>query len=222
MIMLAIVQSCALIGLEGCIVEVQVDFNPRAGIPSFSIVGLPGSAIRESRERVRSAIKNSRLQFPNKGYVVNLSPADLPKNGPAYDLSIAIGVLASTDQVPLHALEDTLFIGELALDGTVRHVKGIMPMAHMAQQSGCPYNFMSRQLDAWEAALVPDITVIPVDTLGQLVEHLYGLNPIQPAAYHKPETTTQPSRITSLISPTSKVKNISNVRLRSPRPVTTT
>lgn len=178
--MLAIVQSCALVGLEGCIVEVQVDFNPRAGIPGFSLVGLPGSAVRESRERVRSAIKNSRLQFPNKSYVVNLSPADLPKNGPAYDLSIAVGVLAATDQIPLNALKEAMFIGELALDGTVRHVKGIMPMAHTAREAGCKRIFVPA-VDAWEAALVPNIKVIPVESLGQLVEHLYGMNLIEPA-----------------------------------------
>ncbi|MEL6307317.1 MAG: magnesium chelatase domain-containing protein, partial [Chloroflexota bacterium] len=97
--MLSIVHACAVIGLDGELVEVQVDFNPRAGIPSFTIVGLPDSAVRESRERVRAAIKNSGLRFPNKGYVVNLSPADLPKHGPSYDLSIAVGALASTDQI---------------------------------------------------------------------------------------------------------------------------
>ena len=101
--MLAIVRACALIGLDGCVVEVEVDFNPRAGIPSFVIVGLPDSAVKESRERVRSSIRNSGLQFPNKGYTVNLSPADLPKHSSAYDLAIAIGVLAATDQVPLAA-----------------------------------------------------------------------------------------------------------------------
>ncbi len=126
--MLAIVKACAVVGLDGCVVEVQTDFNPRAGIPNFTIVGLPDNAVKESRERVRAAVKNSSLQFPNKAYVVNLSPADLPKHGPSYDLAIAVGVLASTDQIPLGALEDALFIGELSLDGSVRHIKGIMPI----------------------------------------------------------------------------------------------
>jgi hypothetical protein len=111
--MLAIVRARAIVGLDGRIIEVQVDFNPRAALPSFTIVGLPDSAVRESRERVRSAVKNSGLQFPNKAYVVNLSPADLPKHGPAYDLAIAIGVLAATDLVPLRGIEDAVFIGEL-------------------------------------------------------------------------------------------------------------
>src|SRR5215813_3473497 len=106
--MLSIVRACAVLGLEGCIVEVQTDFNPRAGIPIFTIVGLPDSAVRESRERVRASIKNTGLAFPNKAYTVNLSPADLPKHGPAYDLAIAVGVLAATDQVPLQSLEEVV------------------------------------------------------------------------------------------------------------------
>lgn len=177
--MLAIVHACAVVGLDGCIVEVQVDFNPRVGVPTFAIVGLPDSAVKESRERVRAAIKNSNLQFPNKGYVVNLSPADLPKHGPAYDLATAVGVLASTDQIPLNALRDTLFIGELSLDGSVRHVKGIMPMVYTAFREGFQTICVPAE-DAKEAALVEGIRIIPLETLGQLVEHLYGLQVIAP------------------------------------------
>ncbi len=177
--MLSIAHACAVIGLDGALVEVQVDYNPRAGIPSFTIVGLPDSAVRESRERVRAAIKNSGLRFPNKSYVVNLSPADLPKHGPSYDLAIAIGALAATDQVPLDALEETMFIGELSLDGRVRHVKGAMPMVYAAQQAGYHTAFVPAE-DAAEGALIRDINVIPVETLGALVEHLYGLQRIDP------------------------------------------
>ncbi len=177
--MLSIVHACALVGLDGRIVEVETDFNPRAGVPSFTIVGLPDNAVRESRERVRASVKNSGLAFPNKVYVVNLSPADLPKHGPSYDLAIAIGVLASTDQVPLASLEHSMFIGELSLDGSVRHVKGVMPMAYTAYQEGYERIFVPAE-DAPQAALVQGIEIIPVETLGQLVEHLYGLNPIQP------------------------------------------
>ncbi|MDX1992727.1 MAG: YifB family Mg chelatase-like AAA ATPase, partial [bacterium] len=177
--MLSIVHACALVGLEGCIVEVETDFNPRAGIPSFTIVGLPDSAVKESRERVRAAVKNSGLQFPNKGYVVNLSPADLPKHGPAYDLAIAVGVLAATDQIPLPALEKALFIGELSLDGSIRHVKGVMPMAFTAFQHGLETVYVAEE-DAPQAALIDQVEVIPVKSLGQLVEHLYGLQPIPP------------------------------------------
>ncbi|NWF68575.1 MAG: YifB family Mg chelatase-like AAA ATPase [Chloroflexi bacterium] len=177
--MLAIARACALVGLEGSIVEVETDFNPRAGIPAFTIVGLPDSAVRESRERVRAAIKNSGLQFPPKIYVVNLSPADLPKHGPAYDLAIAVGVLAATDQMPLGALDQAMFIGELSLDGSIRHVNGVMAMTHTAQQAGLQTVYVAAD-DAPEASLVQGIEVIPLQSLGQLVEHLYGLSRIPP------------------------------------------
>lgn len=177
--MLAIVRACAVIGLDGCIIEVEVDFNPRAGVPMFAIVGLPDSAVKESRERVRAAVKNSHLQFPNKVYIVNLSPADIPKHGPAYDLAIAVGVLAATDQIPLAALESSLFIGELSLDGSIRHVKGVMPMVYTAYQEGLERVYVAAE-DAPQAALINGIEIIPVETLGQLVEHLYGLNMISP------------------------------------------
>ncbi len=177
--MLAIVRSCAVVGLDGTIIEVETDFNPRAAIPAFTIVGLPDSAVRESRERVRAAIKNSGLQFPNKVYVVNLSPADLPKHGPAYDLAIAVGVLAATDQVPLGALERALFVGELSLDGSIRHVKGALPIAHAASLGGFETVFVPSE-DAPQASLVSGIEIIPVESLGQLVEHMYDLQRISP------------------------------------------
>lgn len=180
--MLSIVRACAIFGIDGQIVEVQTDFNPRAALPNFTIVGLPDSAVRESRERVRSAIKNSGLQFVNKAYVVNLSPADLIKQGPAYDLSIAVGVLAATDQVPMDSLDGALFVGELSLDGTVRHVKGVMSMAIAAADAEMKTIFVPVD-DAHEAALVEGIEVIPVHSLGQLVEHLFKLNPIPPFAF---------------------------------------
>ncbi len=177
--MLAIVNTCEVIGLDGHLVEVQTDFNPRAHLPSFKLVGLPGKSVRESAERARSAIRNSGLRFPNKAYVVNLSPADIPKHGPSYDLAIAIGVLAATDQIPLHALDDCLFIGELSLDGGIRHVKGVLPMVYTARQRELATVFVPQE-DAAEAALVQGIGIIPVRSLGQLVEHLYQLNPISP------------------------------------------
>ena len=177
--MLAIVKTCAVIGLDGQIVEVQTDFNPRAALPSFALVGLPDSAVRESKERARAGIKNSGLRFPNKAYIVNLSPADIPKHGPSYDLAIAIGILGATDQIPLHAVENAVFIGELSLDGSIRHVKGVMPMVFTAQREGFHTVFVPTE-DAVEASLVSNIDIIPVDSIGQLVEHLYQLNPITP------------------------------------------
>ena len=177
--MLAIVHACAIIGLDGHVIEVQNDFNPRAGIPQFIVVGLPDAAVKESRERVRSAIRNSGLQFPNKQYTVNLSPADLPKHSTSYDLAIAMSVLAATDQAPLPPLERAMFAGELSLDGTVRHVNGALSMAYAAQQAGLDAIYVPEE-DAPQAALVDGVTVFPVQSLGQLIEHLYGLNPIAP------------------------------------------
>ena len=191
--MLAIVNTCAVIGLDGQVVEVQTDFNPRASLPNFALVGLPGSAVRESKERARSAIRNSGLRFPNKAYVVNLSPADIPKQGPSYDLAIAIGILAATDQIPLHALDDALFIGELSLDGSIRHVKGVMPMVFTARQEGIDTVFVPEE-DAAQAALVQNIRIIPVKSIGQLVEHLYELNPISPHQ-NDPAVTESPDGI---------------------------
>jgi len=176
--MLSTAYSCAVVGLDGEIVQVEVDFNPYA-MPAFTVVGLPDAAVQESRERVRSAIRNSGLQFPNKRYTVNLAPANLRKEGPAYDLPIAVGVLAATDQVPLHKLAGAVFVGELSLDGTVRHVSGILPITHRAWQEGFERVFVPQE-DASQAALVPEIEVIPVPSLGHLVEHLYDLQTIPP------------------------------------------
>lgn len=190
--MLSIVYACAVIGLDGELVEVQVDFNPRAAIPNFTIVGLPDSAVRESKERVRAAIKNSGLRFPNKRYVVNLSPANIPKHGPAYDLAIAVGALASTDQIPIEVLENALFVGELSLDGRIMHVNGVLPMAYAAQIAGIETIYVPEE-DAPQAAVLQGIKVIPVRTLGELVEHLYKLNPIQPYQADSDFFTTSPN-----------------------------
>ena len=116
--MLAKVISCALVGLEGAIVEVEVDISP--GLPSFTIVGLPDAAVQEARERVRAAVRNSGYVFPMRRIIVNLAPADLKKAGPAYDLPIAAGILLSSEQLSAD-VSGTLFLGELSLDGSLRH-----------------------------------------------------------------------------------------------------
>ena len=174
--MLAKTYACEVVGLEGQPIEVEVDFSP-TGLPAFVVVGLPDAAVQESKERVRAAINNSGLRFPMKRFVVNLAPADLRKEGPAYDLSIAVGCLAVTDQVPLHKLHKAMFIGELSLDGGVRHVRGILPTAISAYEAGFERIYVPEE-DATLAAFIPDIEVIPVPSLGHLVEHLYDLNTI--------------------------------------------
>src|SRR5215813_11458812 len=176
--MLATVQSGAIIGLDSIGVSVEVDYNPR-GMTGFTIVGLPDTAVQESRERVRSAIHNQNLSFPMKRYLVNLAPAEMRKEGPAYDLPIAMGVLAATEQIPIESLEGAVFVGELSLDGSLRHVRGVISFAYLTRELGC-HTLYVPECDAHEAALVEGIDVIPVPSLGHLVEHVFKLNLIPP------------------------------------------
>ena len=168
--MLAKVISCAIVGLEGAIVEVEVDISP--GLPSFTIVGLPDAAVQEARERVRAAIRNSEFAFPMKRVVVNLAPADLKKAGPAYDLPIAFGILLSSEQV-FADVSQTILLGELSLDGSLRHTNGILPMAALAHQKGIP-NIVVPDTDAREASLVDGAKILPVTSLSQLVGYFRG------------------------------------------------
>lgn len=175
--MLAKVNSCSVIGLDATPVEVEVD--TARGLFSLTIVGLPDAAVQESRERVRSAVVNSGLIFPNQRLTVNLAPASIRKTGPIYDLPIAVGVLGATEQIPPNSLDNALLVGELSLDGGTRHVSGVLPMAAMAREQ----NFNTLYLpavDAPEASLIPGLTVVPVDSLTQLVRHLAGLESIPP------------------------------------------
>ncbi len=176
--MLAKVYSCALIGLEGALVEVEADLNPRS-LPSVTLVGLPDTAVKESTERVRAAIFNSGLTYPRGRLTVNLAPADLRKEGPAYDLPIAVGVLIATEQAWPDGVEGALVVGELSLDGTVRHTPGILPMAALARERGLKRMYVPAA-DAAEAALVGGIEVLPVENLPALAAHLQGLRRIQP------------------------------------------
>ncbi|MBC7254484.1 MAG: YifB family Mg chelatase-like AAA ATPase [Chloroflexi bacterium] len=175
--MLAKITSCALVGVQGVLVDVEVDVRP-GQIGVIDIVGLPDVAIKESRERVRSAIHNAGLQYPQRRVTINLAPADLHKEGPAYDLPIAVGILVGSHQVA-PVPEGSLFVGELSLDGGVRHVNGVLPMASVAREQGIQHVYVP-EADAPEAALIPGITVYPVSSLGQLAMHLNNLLPIAP------------------------------------------
>ncbi len=168
--MLAKVISGATVGLDGAIVEVEVDIL--RGLPKVIIVGLPDTAVEESSERVRSAINNSGGNFPMQRIVVNLAPADLKKAGPAYDLPIAVGILLSSEQVKAD-VSDTMFLGELSLDGTVRHTNGVLPLVALAKNEGIP-NVIVPEADAKEAALIDGINIIPIASLVQLVSYLRG------------------------------------------------
>ena len=182
--MLARVYTCAVIGLEGVIVEVEVDTTQ--GLPAIVIVGLPDAAVQESRERVQAAIKNSNLFYPRKRLTVNLAPASVRKEGPAYDLPIAIGVLIASEQLAPTAVEGAMIIGELSLDGSVRHTRGVLPMAALAREQGFQRIFVP-QCDAAEAALIPDLQVLPVSSLAELHAHLAGHRLIAPQPTLTPE-----------------------------------
>jgi len=175
--MLARVYSCAVIGLEGVIVEVEVDYSN--GLPAVIIVGLPDAAVQESRERVQTAVKNAGLNFPRHRIVVNLAPAAVRKEGPAYDLPIALGVMILAGFLPQEAIENTMVIGELSLDGVVRHTRGVLPMAATARANGFKRMFVP-EVDAGEAALIPDLEIIPVKSLADLYQHLSGRRLIAP------------------------------------------
>src|ERR687891_386359 len=180
--MLARVFSCAVIGLEGVIVEVEVDFSN--GLPAVIIVGLPAAAVRESGERVQTAVKTAALHFPRHRVVVNLAPAAVRKEGPAYDLPIALGVVVLAGFLPQEAVENTIVLGELSLDGLVRHTRGVLPMAATARANGFKRMFVP-EVDAPEAALIPDLEVMPVKSLADLYAHLSGrrfIEPYQPSS----------------------------------------
>ena len=166
--MLAKIQSCAVVGLDAEPVQVEVDITN--GLEKLTVVGLPDAAVRESGERVRSAISNSGYIFPQQRLTVNLAPADVRKEGPAYDLPIALGVIAATRQV-LAEVEDALIVGELSLDGTVRHVNGVLPMAAMAAAQGYKRLFVPA-VDVPEAALIEGLEIYPVATIGEIINHL--------------------------------------------------
>jgi magnesium chelatase family protein len=183
--MLARIFSCAVIGLEGVIVEIEVDIG--RGLPGMTIVGLPDAAVQESRERVQSAIKNTGMVFPRKRVLVNMAPANVRKEGPVYDLPIALGVLVMSGFIPQEAVQDSLVIGELSLDGGVRHVCGVLPMAAIAREAGFKQLFVP-EIDSPEAALIPDLVTIPVSSLSDLHAHLTGTKEIPPVEFSPPES----------------------------------
>ncbi len=169
--MLAKVLSGAVLGIDGYIVEVEVDIS--AGLPSFSTVGLPEGAVRESKDRVKTAIKNSGYEFPPRRITVNLAPADVKKEGSALDLPIALGILSAQGIVPQGPLRDYLLLGELSLDGGIKPIRGGLPMALAAKEAGLR-GIILPGANAREAAVVKGIEVLPVQGLAQVVGLLRG------------------------------------------------
>jgi len=163
--------SCGILGIDGYIVEIETDISN--GLPGFDIVGLGDTAVREARERVRSAVKNSGYEFPLKKITVNMAPANIKKEGSSFDLAIAMGILASSGYISQSAVQKSMFAGELSLDGEIRPVKGILPMAVCAHQNGIRYLFLPEE-NAREAAVVKELHVIPVRDLRETAAIING------------------------------------------------
>ncbi|NNM58323.1 MAG: YifB family Mg chelatase-like AAA ATPase [Legionellales bacterium] len=179
---LAVIYSRAMIGMQAPLVTVETHLS--FGMPQFSIVGMPETTVRESRDRVRSALLNANYSFPDKRITVNLAPADLPKEGSRFDLPIALGILAASGQIPLEVLAGYEVTGELALSGELRPVQGILPFAIKTRQAG--KQFILPEANAEEAKLAGDITVYPAKHLLDVCAHLCGTKPITPQAAVSP------------------------------------
>ncbi len=182
--MLAKVLSSAVLGIDGYIVEVEVDIS--GGLPSFFTVGLPEGAVKESKDRVKAAIKNSGYEFPPRRITVNLAPADVKKEGSAFDLPIALGILSAQGIVPQDPLRDYLFLGELSLDGGIKPIRGGLPMAVAAKEAGLRGIILPRA-NAGEAAVVEGIEVLPMRGLAQVVGFLRGESEVPPVKVNMEE-----------------------------------
>jgi magnesium chelatase family protein len=164
--------SASVFGIDGLIVEVEVDISN--GLPAFEIVGLPDSAVREARDRVRAAVKNSGVSFPLQRITTNLAPADIKKEGSGFDLAIALGVLLASEQLkPEISMERVLLVGELALDGSLRPLNGILPMVMAAKEAGIE-RVMLPFANSEEGALVDGMQMIPVESLQQAIQYFRG------------------------------------------------
>lgn len=176
--MLSKVKSMALNGLDGYLVEIQTDVS--AGLPTFEVVGLPDTSVREAKERIKAAIKNSGFEFPSRRFLINLAPADIKKGGTSFDLPMAVGLLISTGNINEHQIDDlesTIFIGEVSLDGSIKSVNGVLPMCIEAMRLGI-HNVILPKDNVKEASIVKNINIIPVNNLIELVNHLSGISKI--------------------------------------------
>ena len=167
--MLSIVKSMALNGLNGYLVDVQIDVA--SGLPHWEIVGLPDASVRESKERERTAIKNSGIEFPSRKITVNLAPANTRKEGSFFDLPIAIGILMATENLNDINIQDTIFMGELSLDGSLNKINGVLPMCIEALKLGIKRAILPIQ-NAKEASVVQGLEVIGVKSLEQTIKFL--------------------------------------------------
>lgn len=180
--------SCGLMGMDGFEVFVQTDIS--SGMPAFEIVGLPDTAVKESKERVRAAIKNSGLKMPAKRIIINLAPASQKKGGSGYDLPMALSILNATEQIFIDDADKSVFIGELSLDGTVGSIDGVLPMVIFAYKNGYTKVYVPAD-NANEAAVIDGVEVYPVDTLKSLCDHFDGIKRIEPYTVDLEEYFTQ-------------------------------
>jgi len=177
------VNSAAVLGLDCTSITVEVDIA--GSWPGFQIVGLPDTSIQEAKERIRTAWKNTNLQFPtNSRIVINLAPADVHKEGSAYDLPMAVGMFITSREgagsiIPNLDLNDSLFVGELALDGSLRHTPGVLPLAIFASERGYK-NLFVPAVNAKEAGLIKNVNILPINTFGEVIKHLTGQKTITP------------------------------------------
>lgn len=169
--MLSIIETMALHGLDGYLVEVQVDVSP--GMPNWDVVGLPDASVKEAKERVRTAIRNSGFEFQSRKIVVNLAPANTKKEGSLFDLPIAVGILMNFGYIKRQFFNKTIFVGELSLDGKINKAKGILPICIEAKKIGIRRIILPRE-NSKEAAIVNGLEVIGVSTLDELVQYLNG------------------------------------------------
>jgi len=183
--MFARMNSMGLLGVNGFMVTVEADLS--GGLPGFDVVGLPGSAVRESRDRVRAALKNCGFDYPVSRITINLAPADIRKEGSVYDLPLLIAILHATSQLP-YPLDDAAFIGELSLTGELRPIRGVLPMVIAAKEHGMKRVFLPKE-NAAEGSVVDGIDVYPIESVSALVAHLNGAIPIAPAAFKAPATS---------------------------------
>ena len=167
--MLSIIKSMALNGIDGYLIEVQVDIT--SGLPSFEIVGLPSTSIKEAKERIKSAIKNSQINFPSKKILVNLAPADIKKEGTIYDLPMAIGILIAIQKISRNKIKDTIIVGELSLDGKINAINGVLPMCIEAMRLGIKTIILPKENEK-EACLLKGLNVIGVTNLKQVINYL--------------------------------------------------
>src|SRR5689334_16826027 len=173
--MLASLRTAAVIGIEACAVQVEVDVS--FGLPSFTMVGLPDASVRESRDRIRSAIRNSGFEFPRHRITVNLAPADMRKAGASFDLPIALGVLAAAGMIRRRDVEDVLIVGELSLDGGIQAARGVLPIAVAARRHAVP-GLLLPAANSDEAAVVEGLSFFPVRSLAEAAGALNEPRPV--------------------------------------------